>query len=171
MVTYTGLHTCHPVSQSKGKQNVSLKQEAGTPRPSPEKSFSFGLRVKTEDLDTREEGNEIFRSFSFPSTPIESENNAVGDLVFSAMENDFMGCSYAPTFGSPATFESDYFAAVSPCHFGLVGNDVQTSESDLTHEIISAPTSVTNSPIGDFGFSLEDLDVYQFENNPECTFP
>lgn len=165
MVTYTGLHTCHLVSQSKGKQNVSLKQEAGKPRPSPEKSFSFGLRVKTED------GNEIFRPFSFPSTPIESENNVVGDLVFSTMENDFMGCSYAPTFGSPATFESDYFAAVSPCHFGLVGNDVQTSESDLTHEIISAPTSVTNSPIGDFGFSLEDLDVYQFENNPECTFP
>ncbi|PRQ58416.1 putative transcription factor WRKY family [Rosa chinensis] len=171
MVTYTGLHTCHLVAQLNGKQNVSLKQEAGTPRQTPEKSFSFGLRVKTENLDTREEGKKIFPSFSFPPTPIESENNVVEDHVFAAIANDFLGGSYAQTFGSPATFESDYFAAVSPCHFGLVRNDVQTSDSDLTHEILSASTSVANSPIGDFGFSLEDLDFYPFENNPESTFP
>ncbi|KAL6128593.1 hypothetical protein ACLB2K_071948 [Fragaria x ananassa] len=171
MVTYTGEHTCHLVPQLKGKQNVSLKQESGTPKQTPERSFSFGLRVKTENLNTREEVKDIFPPFYFPSTPIESENKVVGEHVFAAMGNDFMGGSYPPTFGSPATFESDYFAAVSPFHFGLVGNDVQTSESDLTHEMLSASNSVANSPMGDFGFSLEDLNFYPFENNPECMFP
>ncbi|XP_050385828.1 probable WRKY transcription factor 46 [Argentina anserina] len=176
LVHYTGEHTCHLFPQLKGKQNVSLKQEAGTPKQTPEKSFSFGLRVKTENLDTTEEEKKILQPFSVPSTPIGSESNVVGEHVFAAMENDFIR-SYSPTFGFPATFESDYFAAVSACHFELVGNDVQTSESDLTHEILSASTSAVNSPIGDFGFSLDDLDLdldfysfQSFENNPGCNF-
>ncbi|KAM2280442.1 hypothetical protein ACFX1S_041167 [Malus domestica] len=167
VLTYRGLHTCSQVSRSarvkeefQGNQNKTLEVEKPN-QFSTEMSFSFGragLRVKTDHLDTRE--NDIFPSFSFPSTPIESEN--VGDHIFSAimMESNLMD-DYAPVFGSPATtFESDYLT-VSPCHvssFGLV-HEVQTSESGLT-EIISAPTSVTNSPIGDFDFSIDDLEFH-----------
>ncbi|TXG65333.1 hypothetical protein EZV62_006608 [Acer yangbiense] len=68
--------------------------------------------------------------------------------------------SFSPKFIFPATSEYNYFP-VSPSHnmnnFGL-GHRVQTPESDLT-EIISAPNSVTNSPIGeDFDFSLVKVD-------------
>ena len=41
-------------------------------------------------------------------------------------------------------------------NFGIAQN-LQTSESDLT-EILSAPNSVTNSPIGDYDFSLDPVD-------------
>lgn len=172
VVTYRGEHTCSQVLQLARSSALSLAKQASTgnknatreaekPKASQEMSFSFGagLRVKTEDLDTRED--DIFPSFSFPSTPIEPEN--VGDHIFCAtlMENDLMD-SYSPTFASPAaTFEPDYLQATSS--FGLGLDYVQTSESGLS-EIISAPTSVTNSPIGDFGFSLDDLDFHHFEN-------
>ncbi|KAM1053319.1 hypothetical protein FF1_000820 [Malus domestica] len=170
VLTYRGVHTCNKASQLarvkeglKGNQNTTLEVKKAK-QFSPEMSFSFGragLRVKTEHLDAREK--DIFSPFSFPSTPIESEK--VGEHIFCStmMENNLVD-SYAPIFESPpAIFESDYLA-VSPCHmssFGLA-HDVQTSESDLT-EIISAPTSVTNSPIGDFDFSIDD-----FEFPPDC---
>jgi hypothetical protein len=44
---------------------------------------------------------------------------------------------------------------------------VQTPESELTTEIISAPTSVTNSPIGDFDISIDNVDfdtTFPFDN-------
>ncbi|KAI5345774.1 PREDICTED: probable WRKY mRNAion [Prunus dulcis] len=172
VVTYRGEHTCSQVLQLARSSALSLAKQASTgnqnatreaekPKASQEMSFGFGagLRVKTEDLDTRED--DIFPSFSFPSTLIEPEN--VGDHIFCATLMD----GYSPAFASPAaTFEPDYLQAVSPCQmssFGLGLDYVQTSESGLS-EIISAPTSVTNSPIGDFGFSLDDLDFHHFEN-------
>ena len=108
-------------------------------------SFEAGLKVKTEDLDNRED---IFPSFSFPVESEEVENSI------------FMG-NLSPAFISPATSESNYFS-VSPYHMGSFGlsHNVQTSESDLT-EIISAPTSVTNSPIGDLDIS--SLDKLEFD--------
>ena len=142
------------------QQKLEEKQEQ-----SQEMFFSFGagLKVKTEDLDNRED---IFPSFSFPVESEEVENSI---FVKDLMENDIMG-NLSPVFMSPATSESNYFS-LSPCHmdsFGL-GQNVQTSESDLT-EIISAPTSVTNSPIGDLDIS--SLDKLEFDpsfsfDNPE----
>lgn len=178
VVTYRGEHTCSQVLQLARSSALSLAKQASTgnqnatreaekPEASQEMSFGFGagLRVKTEDLDTRED--DIFPSFSFPSTPIEPEN--VGDHIFCATLMD----GYSPTFASPAaTFEPDYLQAVSPCQmssFGLGLDYVQTSESGLS-EIISAPTSVTNSPIGDFGFSLDDLDFHHFENSESFAY-
>ncbi|KAE8726742.1 putative NAD(P)-binding Rossmann-fold superfamily protein [Hibiscus syriacus] len=76
------------------------------------------------------------------------------------IENDIMG-SLSLAFVSPATSESNYFS-VSPCHMG-------SFESDLT-DIISDPTSVSNSPIGDLDIS--SLDKLEFDpsfpfDNPE----
>lgn len=121
--------------------------------------FNYGGGLKSEDLEIRED--DIFPSFSFPSTPIGSEN--ADNNIFSQtimLENNFMG-SFSPTS------ESNLFS-LSPCHmnsYGL-GHNMQTSESDLT-DIISAPTSVTNSPIGNLDFSLDKVDIdpnFPFDN-------
>lgn len=110
--------------------------------------------VKTEDFDNNRE--DIFPSFD-PSP----EDVGNGIFVKSLMENDIIGNLLPAAFVSQATSESNYFS-VSPCHMGSfgLGYNVQTSESDLT-EIISAPTSVTNSPIGDLDFS--SLDKLEFD--------
>jgi len=131
-------------------------------------NFAARLTVKTEGLDAREE-EDIFPSFSFPSTPIGSENHEDANIFCeSILENNFMG-SLSPTFLSPTTSESNMFP-MSPCRlnsYGL-GHNVQTSESDLT-DIISAPTSVTNSPILNLDFSLDKVDL-DFPN-PSHTHP
>uniref|UniRef100_A0A5B7C2R3 Putative WRKY transcription factor 46 n=1 Tax=Davidia involucrata TaxID=16924 RepID=A0A5B7C2R3_DAVIN len=167
-VTYRGRHTCiqsshlNPASETQGpkpSQDHQEKQEQ-----SQEMLLNFGTDLKVEELGSREE---IFPSFSFPSTPIDSENEE--SLIFAEpmKENSFMG-NYSPAFLSPATSESNYFS-LSPCQMNFFGMDhnLQTSESDI-NEIISAPTSVTNSPIGDLDFPLDQVDFdpnFQFDTS------
>ncbi|GMJ00946.1 WRKY DNA-binding protein 46, WRKY DNA-BINDING PROTEIN 46 [Hibiscus trionum] len=160
-VRYRGTHTCNRASdsvatklpsttESEAKDHHSQQQEQLEEKQKQSKeillSFETGLKVKTEDLD------DIFPSFSFP---IES---GVEDGLFvkSLMENHM-------AFVSPTTSESNYFS-VSPFH---IGQNLQTSESVLT-EIISAPTSVTNSPIVDLDISsLQKLEFdpsFPFDN-------
>lgn len=174
-VTYRGRHTCSQashlavasasVASERSKENKNHYQPQKL--PSQEIVFNFGGGLKSEDLETRED--DIFPSFSFPSTPIGSQNadNNIFSETMLELENNFMG-SFSPTFISPATSESNLFP-MSPCHmnnYGL-GLIVQTSESDLTAEIISAPTSVTNSPIGNWDFSLDKVEIdpnFPFDN-------
>ncbi|XP_048236110.1 probable WRKY transcription factor 46 [Ricinus communis] len=164
-VTYRRRHTCVQASHS-AMSNDNPKQNQGHPQLQQEKPHnkekpipttmeeflnSEGLIVKTENLDT---GEEIFPSFSFLDALIDKHNE----------ENSFVG-SLSPTFISPATSESNYFST-SSCQFDTlgIGYNVQTPESELT-EIGSVPTSVTNSPIGDFDFSNMDLETsFQFGN-------
>lgn len=166
-VTYRGRHTCSQASHLN-VASASVKENKRKLQPqqqSQEIVFNYGGGLKSEDMETRED--DIFPSFSFPSTPIGSDN--ADNNIFSEsiiLENNFMG-SFSPTFISPATSESNLFS-LSPCHinsYGL-GHNVQTSESDLT-DIISAPTSVTNSPIGNLDFSLDKVDIdpnFPFDN-------
>ncbi|PON76543.1 WRKY domain containing protein [Trema orientale] len=175
-VTYKGRHTCSRASQLamasaslikqgfKAEKNQFPHHEEGKEeKPKQSQSTFFGLgagfEVKTEDLDTRED--DIFQPFSFSSTPIESEN--LGNHFFSEMIDTNFAGSFSPSFISPTSSESAYFS-VSPCHnissFGLA-NNVKTPESDL-NEILSAPTSVSNSPIGDLDLTLDKVD---FESN------
>lgn len=153
----------------KGNNNTLQQHEKDKPKQSQEMLFNFGagLKVKTEGLDTRED--DIFPLFSFPSTPTECEN--VENHIFSEsmIENNFMG-SFSPPFLSPATSESNYFS-VSPCHVSNFGHNVHTFESDLT-EILSAPTSVTNSPIGDWDlpFDKDDIELNFSLDNPDQLF-
>ncbi|KAE8699799.1 hypothetical protein F3Y22_tig00110570pilonHSYRG00228 [Hibiscus syriacus] len=169
-VKYKGRHTCNQAShsaatfvpvlpESKEKGNHSRKRPYQLEKKQEQvrhifSSFESGLKVKTEDLDNRED---IFPSFSFP---VESEQVKSCLFVEALMENDIMG-NLSPAFVSPATSDSNYFS-VSSCHMG-------SFESDLT-DIISDPTSVTNSPIGDIDIS--SLDNLEFDpsfpfDNPE----
>ncbi|KAJ7962542.1 WRKY transcription factor [Quillaja saponaria] len=181
-VTYRGRHTCTQVSHfdmatpSKTKEEVKETPSQGQQIQPQAKgtfmNFGEGLKIKTHDLGSKEDN--IFQSFCFGSPSIGSEieensiftepmmeNNIFTDPM---MENIFME-SFSPTFISPATSESNFFS-LSPCHVNNFGLNVQTSESDIT-EIISATTSVTNSPIGDFDFSLDKVDFdtnFPFDN-------
>ncbi|KAL4353316.1 hypothetical protein GQ457_06G031520 [Hibiscus cannabinus] len=163
-VKYKGRHTCNqashfaaafvPVSpEPKKKGNLSRKRPYQLEEKQVQHIFS-SFELKTEDLNNRED---IFPSFSFP---VESEQVKNGPFIEALMENDIM-VNLSPAFMSPATSESNYFS-VSPCHMG-------SFESDLT-DIISGPTSVTNSPIGDLDIS--SLDELEFDpsfpfDNPE----
>ncbi|XVF80210.1 hypothetical protein PTKIN_Ptkin15bG0052900 [Pterospermum kingtungense] len=174
-VKYRGRHTCNQAShfpassvpvtgESRKKPNHSRKKQQQLEEKQKQSQDMFtssgaGLKVKTEELDDGEAI--VFPSFSFPVESEEVENSI---FVEALMEN------LSPAFMSPTTSESNYFS-VSPCHMGSFGfgQNVQTSESDLT-EIISAPTSVTNSPICDLDIS--SLDKLEFDpsfpfDNPE----
>ncbi|KAJ0112487.1 hypothetical protein Patl1_00579 [Pistacia atlantica] len=173
-VTYRGRHTCSQNTRlaissalstkegAKDKQSRYHHQQEPEDKVKQSKEFMihFGteLKVKTEDLDNKEE---IFPSFSFPQTSITETENMEHDIFKDSMmemENNFMG-SFSPSFLSPTTSESNYFS-VSPCHmnnsFGL-DQTVRTPESGIT-EIISTPNSVTNSPTVDLDFSLIKVD-------------
>ncbi|KAK8702445.1 hypothetical protein V6N13_020800 [Hibiscus sabdariffa] len=169
-VKYRGRHTCNqashfaatfiPVSaESKEKGNHSRKRQHLLEEKEDQgqhvfSSFESGHKVKTEGLGNSEN---IFPSFSFP---VGSEQVQNGSFVEAIMENNIMG-NLSPAFMSPETSGSNYFS-VSPCHMG-------SFESDLT-DIISGPTSVTNSPIRDLDIS--SLDKLEFDpsfpfDNPE----
>lgn len=175
-VTYRGRHTCIQGSRVapasvvlvdkeepiEKKVSYELEQQQQQPQEAEQivSGFGTGLKVKTEDLDSREK---IFPSFSFPLSDSETVDKIFAE---SMIENSLMG-GFSPSFLSPATSESNYFP-VSPCQmnsFGM-GHSVYTTESDLT-ENISAPTSVTNSPIGDYSFPLDPVDFdpdFPFDN-------
>jgi hypothetical protein len=191
-VTYRGRHTCSqscrnnvasaPLKSPRLTENknhhhhhpphhqTEVQQHKYEEKPAQEivSNFASRLTVKTEGLEATEEENvdAIFPSFSFSSTPIGSENEDANLFCESMLENNFMG-SLSPRFLSPATSESNMFP-MSPFHmncYGL-GHNVQTSESDHT-DIISAPTSVTNSPSLNLDFSLDKVELdpnYPFDN-------
>ncbi|KAJ1429512.1 WRKY domain [Sesbania bispinosa] len=171
-ITYKGRHTCtqarnlnkafpsttkiglaenkHQTHQKNQPQEEKTEQPQGT-------IFSFGsdLEVKLEELDNKEE---IFPSFSFhsPSKGSENENNNI--FSDTMIESNFMETFSPAAFISPENSESNMFC-LSPYHLSStgLGLSVQTSESDIT-EIVSAPTSVTNSPILDLDFFLNKMD-------------
>lgn len=164
-VTYRGRHTCtqakHLNKESPSKTKMGLEEnqhhndqknqlvQQEKMEQTPEAIFKFKaeLEVKTEDLETKED---IFPWFCFPSPSIGSEN-------------DFME-SFSPAFISPATSESNLFC-LSAYPLGSTGlcQNPQTSESDIT-DTVSAPTSVTNSP-------LLDLDILLNKGDFDTDFP
>ncbi|XP_061349861.1 probable WRKY transcription factor 53 [Gastrolobium bilobum] len=170
-ITYRGRHTCTQAShlnkaspsktkmdlgENKLQTNQKNQPQEGKIEPPQETIFSFGseFEVKMEDFDNKEE---IFPSFSFHSSSIGSENDDNNIFSKTMIENPFME-SFSSPFISPETSESNIFCW-SPCHLGSIGlgHSVQTSESDI-NEIVSAPTSVTNSPIIDFDLLLDKID-------------
>ncbi|KAK4411487.1 hypothetical protein Sango_0221700 [Sesamum angolense] len=109
------------------------------------------LKVETQELDTKEGS---FPYFSFPSTPIDSENV---ETQFFPESTNFIGTSYTPPFLSPATSES-YFS-LSPCPVNDLGivPSLQSSESDFA-EIISNPTPATSFPFEDLDYLIDQVD-------------
>ncbi|KAI4355205.1 hypothetical protein L6164_003999 [Bauhinia variegata] len=175
-VTYRGRHTCTQSSYPNKAFPSKIKMELVENKvlnhqetqaqeekmgQTPESFFSLGadLEVKTEDIDNMKH---IFPSFGLASSSIgyEKDDNSIFNETM--MENHFM-TNYSPAFISPATSESNIFFQL-----GELGQSVQTSESDIT-EIISAPNSVTNSPIMDLDMLLDkgDFDSHFPFNSPE----
>ncbi|KAM7511907.1 hypothetical protein LguiB_010782 [Lonicera macranthoides] len=158
-ISYKGRHTC---IQSQGKEKpeenkVHFPQPEQVQTQTEEIFFNFGAGLKTEDLAATSE--EIFAQFSFPPTPFGSEVVESDFFAESAKENNFMGGGcYSPAFISPATSESNYFS-LSPCDMNNLGltTNLQSSDSDFG-EILSAPNSVTNSPIENLDFLLDQVD-------------
>ncbi|GAB4844578.1 hypothetical protein Ancab_037976 [Ancistrocladus abbreviatus] len=145
----------HPQQlQLKEQNQLQLLEEQNQLKQIELPNYASEQSVKTEeqleDGDDHEEDAMLFPSFSFISALVEPEN----------MENYVMGSSsFSPAFISPSTSESNYFpASPSRVNGNAMGLNVQTSESDMT-EAISAPDSVTNSPIGGFDFSLDQLGI------------
>ncbi|XP_020211127.1 probable WRKY transcription factor 30 [Cajanus cajan] len=176
-VTYRGRHTCtHAKHLNKAypsnikmdlkenhfhndQKNQTLQEKI---QQTPEGIFTFEteLKVKTEEMETKED---IFPWFCFSSPSFGSENED-NMLHESMIENHFMEI-FSPAFISPATSESKPFClpAYDLDSTGLLCQNIQTSESDIT-EILSAPTSVTNSPI-------LDLDILLHKRDFDTEFP
>jgi hypothetical protein len=153
-ITYRGRHTCVQTPASNGKEFAKLKKDDCQPHLQEGNQiplFDFGttLQLKTEDMVIVDG---ICPSFSFPSTPIESQNVETISFPEPLKENHFLGGD-SLEFLSLLEFPND--------NFGF-GENLQHSESDLS-EIISAPTSVTNSPTGNLDFS--SLDQADFDPN------
>lgn len=156
-VTYRGRHTCHQAAlvslgKRQKKENCQPENENKIAKQSEEKFINFGKGLKGEEM-------ERIPSFSFPSTRIQSGNEENHFFSVDLGENNLMGSSYSPPFTTQETSESNYFS-LSPCshmnNFEFAQN-LQSPESDLT-EILSDPNSDTNSPIGDLGISLDQVD-------------
>ncbi|XP_038901015.1 probable WRKY transcription factor 46 [Benincasa hispida] len=149
-VTYRGRHTCNQ-SSNLGSASISsqnqISEETNQIQQDSEIWFNFGennFNLKTEDFDN------VFSSFSFSHEPIV-------DPTFIA------GGGLSAVAVSPAASNTawDWNAYGGEDDGGL--QRVQSSEQSDVTEIISATTSVTNSPIcnGDWDFSLDNIDFDQ----------
>ncbi|KAM7472288.1 hypothetical protein LguiA_010471 [Lonicera macranthoides] len=128
-ITYRGKHTCIQTSPFSSLEKESPKENKHHPHFEPQQEeiqhqpeeilFNSHISLESED---------IFPSFSFPSTPLGYENA-----------------------------ESNSFPQWQMNCFGILDYNLHSSDSSHT-EIISAPTSVANSPIGDFEFSVDQVD-------------
>lgn len=156
-ITCRGRHTCNQTtqaSQTLGKESKKQKKEECTKEARTEnetKEMLFDCETTSLKTEKLEAMLEKFPSFTFASTPIETSGLETNLFSSTLWEND------SPTYISQEASESDYFS-LSPCHMNDFGNSqyLQHSESD-NMEMLSAPNSVTNSPIEEFDISLDQV--------------
>ncbi|CAN6569567.1 unnamed protein product [Malus baccata var. baccata] len=133
-ITYRGKHTCtqastgtstppspSPLQPERTERQNNLVDRQQNQQQSQQHTLlnlPEGLRVITEGLDTREE---LFPSFNSPSP----------------LNNSYVG-SFSSPFAGPTTSGTNYFS-MSQRDFGV-------DQNFQSGEIISAPTSATNSP-------------------------
>ncbi|KAJ1408223.1 WRKY domain [Sesbania bispinosa] len=165
-ITYRGRHTCSQgnnaalphKSPDKQEKPRSLNNDIHHAQPSQESLTKFRntLTIKTDNL-----GNEgMACPFTFPSTSFECMTQENHNLIPLALENDpFLGSLFQTHLSSPTTPESNYFSSPTFQMNEFDGfYNKPHSESDIT-EIISTNTSATNSPIPDFNFSLDPVEI------------
>ncbi|CAI9785957.1 unnamed protein product [Fraxinus pennsylvanica] len=146
-VNYKGRHTCIQERQKQNKEDYKVKEEDSNHRS--------GIKLETPALTPKEE---IVPSFSFPSTPIISDNLETKFLLEPAEESKFTeSCTYP--FVSPATSDCNYLSE-SLCQMDdfWVDCNLQSPESDFTN-IVSIPTSVTNSLLRDWDFTADPVEL------------
>ncbi|XP_073038703.1 probable WRKY transcription factor 53 isoform X2 [Primulina eburnea] len=141
-VVYKGKHSCVQETVKQNKGNLVFSSDT---RPC--------LKVETRELDVTDGATANFRTFSFPSTPVEPENSEDTPLFFDiSKEANFIG-SYSTPFLSPATSESCFSLSQDQVN-GFVIDDNLCSETEFT-EIIS---SATTSTFEDIDLSIDRVD-------------
>lgn len=166
-ITYRGNHTCSqgnnavlpPKSPEKHEKpahshNIDI-HHAQASQESLAKFRSI-LSVNTDNLDN----GDMAYAFTFPSTSFGCMKQDNHSLIPWALENEsFLSDLYQTHLLSTTIPESNYFP--SPTfqmnEFDGIYNRSH-SKSDI-NEIISTNTSATNSPIPDFNFSLDPVEI------------
>ncbi|KAK7399118.1 hypothetical protein VNO78_10293 [Psophocarpus tetragonolobus] len=164
-ITYKGKHTC-----SQGN-NAILPPKSANKQVKPHSNidihhaqasqeylamFRNTLSVSTDKVDN----GDMAYPFTFPSTSFGSMKQENLSLIPFALENQsFLSDLYQTHLLSPTTPESNYFPSPTFQMDGFDGiyNKLH-SESDI-NEIISTNTSATNSPIPEFNFSLDPVEI------------
>ncbi|KAK6936715.1 WRKY domain [Dillenia turbinata] len=161
-ITYRGWHTCNQapdqlppnsLPQEKPGQpqdpiNLQNQNQIQPQEQQPQDllfNFRNGLKVKTENLETN--AQTFPNSFFFHSSSNTKDETNV--FVSNLQGNNFMG-HFSPSYLSPATWGSNIFSLEANHNF-------QGPESDLD-EIVSAGTSVSNSPIVDLEYPFGTFD-------------
>ncbi|KAJ6764835.1 WRKY TRANSCRIPTION FACTOR 30-RELATED [Salix koriyanagi] len=188
-ITYRGRHTCTQASNSLppsqlGSENqgpttnITIEPQQNQPRqennPHTQElllNFRRGLKVITEELDSRGHGQQSFpadHTFQFPSTStVEPEKSSL--FAPSMVENNFLG-SFPPSFINPSGSATNYYS-VSPndqIQHSFAGNkNFQSSESELTDIISAAASTTTSATVGlDFPYGNVDIDPsFTFDNS------
>lgn len=165
-ITYRGKHTCSQGNEAVQPHNSPEKQQKlnshnNDSHHAQQTNESLTKLRNTLTVRTDHLGNqEMSCPFTFPSTSFGCMAQENYSLIPSALENDsFLSSLYQTQLLSTTGAESNYFS--SPTfqlnEFDGVYNQPR-SESDIT-EIISTNTSATNSPILDFNFSLDQVEL------------
>lgn len=175
-ITYRGRHTCAQASnlipavlpQPQLDQNPEAITSPRTlnfhdhHQPPQNHQPQYSQEVIAEDLDTREQRQSITpppSSFYFPSTSNNEAQSYSFAQYYNMLGNNFVGNISSPSFVSASNY---YNLSLSPSNMSSFGEDIltrnmQASDSELT-EIISAPTSATNSPTVGVNFPLGQLE-------------
>ncbi|CAJ1937288.1 unnamed protein product [Sphenostylis stenocarpa] len=162
-ITYRGKHTCSqgnnavlpPKSPDKQEKPHSRNIDIHHVQASQENLTKFRniLSASTDKLDN----GDMAYPFTFPSTLDNQDNHSLIPLT---LENEcFLSDQCQTHLLSPTTPESNYFPSPNfqMNEFDGIYNRPY-SESDI-NEIISTNTSATNSPIPDFNFSLDPVEI------------
>ncbi|KAL6982002.1 WRKY Transcription Factor [Sarracenia purpurea var. burkii] len=153
-ITYQGRHTCmhsSPVITTSASARIEDDKEnkyQSQPQLEEENQWEpqggTELRVEPLEMGIMEER---FPSFSFPSTPIESENIEMVNIFPETSESNFISVLTCPMDS-----------------FGGLSENLQHLESGLS-EILSESASDANSSIGNLDFPL-----YQADFDPNFPF-
>lgn len=174
-ITYRGKHICShatnlaPAPSSPEKQDNNGNQQDQRPLGILG-NIGSSLRVVTEELENKDMSHKSY-PFTFSSTSFGCMKSENSNFSLSTIDNSTLLGGFSPSFLSPATPESN-FHSVSPFQNSNFkgAQNMPRSESDLTHEIISANTSVTSSPILDLDFSLDPAEIGHFPYDSSSFF-
>ncbi|XP_022136601.1 probable WRKY transcription factor 41 [Momordica charantia] len=157
-ITYRGKHTCsqgnylaqsfHSPEKQEKKENEH-DDDHHQKQPSQENLLGYQTFENIGKLENKAS------TFCFGSTSGGCKNIENSDFSRLAIDTHASLGNFSQSFISPTTPDSNYFTP-SPCQRSHVGgaHNVHQSESDV-HEIFSANTSATNSPILDWDFPFD----------------
>lgn len=165
-ITYRGKHTCSqgnnavmpPKSPDKQEKPHSHNIDIHHAQASHESLTKFRniLAVSTDKLDS----GDMTYPFTFPSTSFGCMQQENHSLIPSSLGNEsFLSDLYQTHLLSPTTPESHYFSSPTFQMNEFDGIYNKPNSDSEVNEIISTNTSATNSPIPNFNFSLDPVEI------------